>query len=271
MDQPWLRSDDVDWDMERVVSMQRLSPQLINSAPAATLCCAASAGSLDPGGARGCLPEMAGSADPAVVFSAVVGSLAPSLCDSAFVEVTQAEMPATDTDVRTAAVAQQLWAFPPSDVTSPDGLRVVMDTSPGLPGCTRRSIGCNRFTASFRISCGDPIQPGSYTARVTCGWRAGCPGTERLQVLEMHCRQAAHLVSHARYRAALSEQENLVRNLQRALVSNRTIAAACGVLMSSRHLTYDQAFDLLVSISQLTNRKVAALAEDVLYAGGLTS
>jgi len=60
-----------------------------------------------------------------------------------------------------------------------------------------------------------------------------------------------------------------VRNLQRALESNRQIGVAMGVLMHQHRLTLDQAFDVLRAASQDSNRKIADLAIGVIDTGTL--
>jgi hypothetical protein len=61
-----------------------------------------------------------------------------------------------------------------------------------------------------------------------------------------------------------------VRNLQRALESNRQIGAAMGVLMNRHGLTLAQAFDVLRAASQDSNRKLADIAADVIDTGTLS-
>ncbi len=60
------------------------------------------------------------------------------------------------------------------------------------------------------------------------------------------------------------------RNLERALVSNREIGVAIGVLMHEHRLTQAQAFDVLRAASQDSNRKLADIAMDVVDTGTLT-
>ncbi|SDG23184.1 ANTAR domain-containing protein [Pseudonocardia oroxyli] len=69
----------------------------------------------------------------------------------------------------------------------------------------------------------------------------------------------------ARLRAA----EERVANLERALLSNRRIGVAVGILMCSRRLTDEQAITALVAESQRRNRKVRELAETLILTGTL--
>ena len=58
-----------------------------------------------------------------------------------------------------------------------------------------------------------------------------------------------------------------VRNLRRALESNRQIGVAIGVLMHEHRLTQAQAFDVLRASSQDSNRKLADVATEVADTG----
>ena len=73
--------------------------------------------------------------------------------------------------------------------------------------------------------------------------------------------------------AALLEQGELDRaeiaNLHEALVTARRIGAAMGILMSSRGLTQEAAFDALRDHSQHNHRKLREIADEVLYTGTL--
>jgi AmiR/NasT family two-component response regulator len=57
--------------------------------------------------------------------------------------------------------------------------------------------------------------------------------------------------------------------LSEAVTSGRRIGAAVGIIAARRHLTLDQALDLLVAASQAGNRKLRDLAEDVIRDGDL--
>ena len=56
-------------------------------------------------------------------------------------------------------------------------------------------------------------------------------------------------------------------NLMRALESNRDIGVAMGILMQRHRLTREQAFDILRTASQHTNRKLADIATEVADTG----
>ena len=64
--------------------------------------------------------------------------------------------------------------------------------------------------------------------------------------------------------------DDRVRNLRRALESNRQIGVAIGVLMHEHRLTQAQAFDVLRASSQDSNRKLADIAIEVVDTGTLS-
>ena len=75
------------------------------------------------------------------------------------------------------------------------------------------------------------------------------------------------LTTHAAQAVSVAHLADRTRNLEHALVSNRDIATAVGVLMGQHRLTRDQSFDLLRIASQNTNRKLHDVALDVIDTG----
>jgi AmiR/NasT family two-component response regulator len=59
-------------------------------------------------------------------------------------------------------------------------------------------------------------------------------------------------------------------HLGKALISNREIGVAMGILMSQRRFTRQEAFDVLRVASQNSNRKLADIAVEVADTGTLT-
>jgi GAF domain-containing protein len=58
-------------------------------------------------------------------------------------------------------------------------------------------------------------------------------------------------------------------NLQAALETRGVIDQAKGILMATRQLTADQAFQVLAQVSMKTNRKLHAIADELVHTGGL--
>jgi hypothetical protein len=77
------------------------------------------------------------------------------------------------------------------------------------------------------------------------------------------------LATHGALAVALSANQQQVENLRKALVSNREIGVAMGVLMTRHQVTRDQAFGLLRMASQNTNRKLHEVALEVADTGVL--
>ena len=56
-------------------------------------------------------------------------------------------------------------------------------------------------------------------------------------------------------------------HLEEALRSSRRIGAAIGILMASRRVSEDVAFEMLSRASQNGNRKLRLVAEDIVHSG----
>ena len=91
------------------------------------------------------------------------------------------------------------------------------------------------------------------------------PGTPDAADIDLAAAFAAH-AAIVLDRAALQET---VGNLLTAIVSNREIGAAVGILMARCGIGYDAGFALLKATSQNNNRKLREVVGDVLYTGEL--
>ncbi|MCZ2848519.1 GAF and ANTAR domain-containing protein [Modestobacter sp. VKM Ac-2978] len=83
---------------------------------------------------------------------------------------------------------------------------------------------------------------------------------------------AARERDRAMVESALAGQaaaEARIAHLETALVTNRTIATAIGVVMTRRRVTDEQAHRWLVELSQRTNRKLRVVAEQIVHTGSL--
>jgi AmiR/NasT family two-component response regulator len=70
--------------------------------------------------------------------------------------------------------------------------------------------------------------------------------------------------THTRPDVAALDADNQVAKLRAALVSNRRISLAMGILMRDQDIDEAEAFARLRRISQDGNRKLLAVAEDVI-------
>jgi hypothetical protein len=79
----------------------------------------------------------------------------------------------------------------------------------------------------------------------------------------------AVFAAHAAMAFAAAREKEQIEHLEQAVASNRAIGAAIGILMVTRRLDNDAAFELLRSTSQTTNRKLRDLADLVVRTGDL--
>jgi AmiR/NasT family two-component response regulator len=71
----------------------------------------------------------------------------------------------------------------------------------------------------------------------------------------------------ANARSDLAAATAHAEHLQRALVSNRQIGMAMGILMERHRITQEQAFDRLRDLSMRRNLKLRDVAEQIIYTG----
>lgn len=111
------------------------------------------------------------------------------------------------------------------------------------------------------------------------------PGYRGLVVHRWHHRRRPTALDAALAQAAVDQAEALIirqrltdltqdlrrtmANLQAALDSNREIGAAMGILMATHRISQPQAFDLLRTASQCSNRKLRDVASEVVLMGML--
>jgi len=91
------------------------------------------------------------------------------------------------------------------------------------------------------------------------------PETARVDPTQL--TRLAVALANANAELAVVEDQN--RQLRDALISNRMIGVAVGIIMSQQRLSRDEAFALLRAQSQRSNRKVRELAELIAHAGSV--
>jgi hypothetical protein len=107
----------------------------------------------------------------------------------------------------------------------------------------------------------------AFSATVTLRWIRRRPQPAYLTTARLLVERAADMLHRERLAAALTAAVERADNLELALKSNREIGQAVGILMATRKVTAEQAFDLLRRISQHTNRKVQDIAAEVCTTG----
>ena len=77
------------------------------------------------------------------------------------------------------------------------------------------------------------------------------------------------LATHGAVAVTAAQHGDRVANLEQALVTNRDIGTAVGIIMALHKVTRQQAFDLLAVASQRANLKLQVVAERVVATGAL--
>jgi hypothetical protein len=80
-------------------------------------------------------------------------------------------------------------------------------------------------------------------------------------------RTAGPAVELAALRTRAEAAEDRADNLERALLTNRRIGMAIGILLERLRVTEEQAFDVLRQESMRQNVRLAQVAEQVVYTG----
>jgi hypothetical protein len=126
--------------------------------------------------------------------------------------------------------------------------------------------------------------PSSADLRALRAWNQEAPvrGAELRAQVEARRRQGRELGDRGEQPAAAASGTELTElrtraetaehradNLERALTSNRRIGMAIGILMVTRQLTDDAAFECLRRVSNQRNVKLRLVTEEVIYEGAL--
>ncbi len=82
-------------------------------------------------------------------------------------------------------------------------------------------------------------------------------------------RTAGPAVEPAALRTRAEAAEDRADDLERALLTDRRIGMAIGILLERLHVTEEQAFDVLRRESMRRNVRLAQVAEQVVYTGTL--
>jgi len=94
-------------------------------------------------------------------------------------------------------------------------------------------------------------------------------GLDRARIEKLEGQLGADRAVIAHLEAEGIVDRGKIANLEIALVTARRIGAAMGILMSSRHVTDAEAFELLREASHRRHRKLRDLVDDVLLTGEL--
>lgn len=201
------------------------------------------------------------SAEPAVVFTSLAALCTAHMCAKCTVDL-------IEPDRACYRIQRPLASHPNSGGRAPTSGG---DTRPpGTVGQAHQPAQPVATTVSVPfVGTSMPNQP-DYRGRLMLHWDSGHLAGEADTVLaRILAERGVTAVHDGRLEAQLAAARSKADGLQTALVNNRNIGCAIGILMARHSLTRQQAFDRLRTTSQDTHRKLRDVAADVLYTGDL--
>jgi hypothetical protein len=106
-----------------------------------------------------------------------------------------------------------------------------------------------------------------YQGVLALNFHMSSPSPTHGVLAQLVVERAVAVIERERLADLVTAQQAQADNLRIALETNRQIGTAMGILMASRKLTSDRAFDLLRRASQHSHRKLHSLALEVIDTG----
>jgi hypothetical protein len=193
------------------------------------------------------LAGLVASAEPAVVFTSVTRLCVPLLCDAATVTVRTADQQAYQTK----------WPWNEAD---PE------DSAPVRMAMAGRQVVSHNAVLTPIVGLSTEGVP-DYQGVLALNFHTSRPSPSHGVLAQLVVDRAVAAIERERLIDLAAAQQAQADNLRIALASNRQIGAAIGIIMASRKLTSDHAFDLLRQVSQHSHRKLHDLALEVIDTG----
>lgn len=189
--------------------------------------------------------HLVASAEPAVVFSSLAKQSVPAFSDECTIDIVEDERPGYRVSYPQASASNPAPARG-TDTRAPAGrqLRTLIESAPGGSGP-------------------------AFSGMVLHTWRARSPSTIDAAIARLLVDRAVAAVAQERLTDLTNHALETATNLRAALMSNRRIGTAIGILMASHKITDAAAFDLLRTASQRTHRKLHDIADEVVETGWL--
>ena len=195
------------------------------------------------------------STEPGFVLSHLAAVAVPAVCDELTIDVTE------DGGHR-YRIRRPDSAFLPPRV---DGA-VPMDSEVGESRTAGPRLTQDSISVPFSAPVGAPAP--AFAGTVTCRWTDGYrPSPADTAFVGIMVEHAVALVLRDQSNGGRGMQEQ--ENLSAALLANQRTAHAVGVVMAMHHLAAPQAMDLLVRVSDHTNRRLRDVVEDVVHGQAL--
>jgi hypothetical protein len=198
----------------------------------------------DPAALDALLRAVVASVEPAVAFTSLAAACVPEFADECHVAI-----------VDEAAAVLRI-AYPPN--------ANLADVAAGAANPDGTTVAVTRIDGA-----GYGEEP-AYWATVTFRWHDSTVADDvDLVIARLLAERVADQVTRERLAAGVEQAASRATNLETALASNREIGQAIGVLMATHKLTSEQAFGLLRTVSQNSNRKLRDIADEVIHTGVL--
>ncbi|MDQ2838699.1 MAG: ANTAR domain-containing protein [Actinomycetota bacterium] len=181
--------------------------------------------------------HLVASAEPAVTFSSLARVCVPDFSDTCTVDLVEVGRAAY-------RIAYPADPSPPSPTGATTQLRTPIASTPGTP------------------------QP-AYSGMIVHSWHQHRPDAADAALAQMLALRAITAIDHERLEEVARHAVDQVASLQAALMSNRQIGTALGILMTIHKITDTAAFALMRTASQHTHRKLRDIADDVVATGCL--
>ncbi len=210
--------------------------------------------------------EIPRSADPGVVFACLADQLG-MLGYSCLIEVITEQGGGCRIGRPVAAHEAALWG----------DLTMLLEAEP-LVVCDGALVGVGFHGGEPTTGDDAPAGEGAAGADPQGGFTGALVASrpDAGHVTDADAQMVHGLVDHAvgvvlaeRMRSQLEHQRTRLEHLEQALGTNREIGVAIGILMAGRRCNAEEAFALLRSASQNTNRKVRDIAAHLTYTGEL--
>ena len=193
------------------------------------------------------LDGLVASAEPAVVFTSVTRLGVPLLCDAATATVLTADQQAYQTK----------W---PWNAADPEDSALVREAMAGRQVVSHDAV----LTPIAGLSAEGLLD---YKGVLALNFHTSSPSPSHGVLAQLVVERAVAVIERERLVDIVTAQQSQADNLRIALTTNREIGTAMGILMASRKLTSEHAFDLLRQVSQHSHRKLHDIALEVIDTG----
>lgn len=202
------------------------------------------------------LARLVASPEPAVVLTSLAALCVPAFSQECCIAVAEDDQ-------------RGYWICYPGREPSPESTAMLQRWLTGADPVDSQ-IGKNNLSTTITAppEFGDTGYPG-YRGVIMHRWLRYQPAAADAALARVMMHRVLDCVRQERLIQQLQQHRLQVENLQIAVLSNREIGAAVGILMAIRQVPAAAAFELLRSASQRRNLKLRDIAAEVVFTGAL--